>query len=44
MCQHATQLSFAPAYARDRARLLRNWPSSSALHQRLDRLLPKLVE
>jgi len=44
MCQHATQLSFAPAYARDRARLLRNWPSGSALHQRLDRLLPKLVE
>ena len=44
MCQHATQLSFAPAYARDRARLLRNWPSGSALHQRLDRLLPKLAE
>jgi RIO-like serine/threonine protein kinase len=44
MCQHATGLSFAPAYARDRARLLRNWPSSSALHQRLDRLLPRLGE
>ncbi|WP_434729029.1 lipopolysaccharide kinase InaA family protein [Pseudomonas soli] len=44
MCQHATQLSFAPAFARDRARLLRNWPSGSALHQRLDRLLPKRVE
>ncbi|MFB4392339.1 MULTISPECIES: lipopolysaccharide kinase InaA family protein [unclassified Pseudomonas] len=44
MYQHATQLSFAPAYARDRARLLRNWPSGSALHQRLDQLLPRLVE
>ncbi|QCI10304.1 serine/threonine protein kinase [Pseudomonas putida] len=44
MCQHATQLSFAQAYARDRARLLRNWPASSALHQRLDRLLPRLSE
>ncbi|WP_411383640.1 lipopolysaccharide kinase InaA family protein [Pseudomonas sp. L7] len=44
MTQHATQLSFAPAYARDRARLLRNWPSSSALHQRLDQLLPRLTE
>ncbi|QXH47309.1 lipopolysaccharide kinase InaA family protein [Pseudomonas xanthosomatis] len=44
MCQHATQLSFAPAFARDRARLLRNWPSSSALHQRLDQVLPKLAD
>ncbi|MFV3315711.1 lipopolysaccharide kinase InaA family protein [Pseudomonas sp. NY15374] len=44
MTQHATQLSFAPAYARDRARLLRNWPSSSALYQRLDQLLPRLTE
>ncbi|MFV3404351.1 lipopolysaccharide kinase InaA family protein [Pseudomonas sp. NY15463] len=43
-CQHATQLSFAPAFARDRARLLRNWPSSSALHQRLDQVLPRLPE
>ncbi|MDF9617195.1 lipopolysaccharide kinase InaA family protein [Pseudomonas entomophila] len=44
MCQHATQLSFAPAYARDRARLLRNWPKSSALHQRLDQVLPRLAD
>ncbi|PNA02363.1 MULTISPECIES: lipopolysaccharide kinase InaA family protein [unclassified Pseudomonas] len=44
MCQHATQLSFAPAFARDRARLLRNWPSGSALHQRLDAVLPRLTE
>ncbi|MDD2089495.1 lipopolysaccharide kinase InaA family protein [Pseudomonas guariconensis] len=42
MCQHATQLSFAPAYARDRARMLRNWPSGSGLHQRLDALLPRI--
>ncbi|MDF0729769.1 lipopolysaccharide kinase InaA family protein [Pseudomonas entomophila] len=44
MCQHATQLSFAPAYARDRARLLRNWPSGSALHRRLDEVLPRLAD
>ncbi len=43
MRQHATQLSFAKAYARDRARLLRNWPSDSALYQRLDALLPRLT-
>ncbi|AIZ34540.1 lipopolysaccharide kinase InaA family protein [Pseudomonas parafulva] len=44
MTQHATQLSFAPAYARDRARLLRNWPTRSALYQRLDQRLPRLTE
>ncbi|PWB30489.1 serine/threonine protein kinase [Pseudomonas sp. SDI] len=44
MCQHATQLSFAQAFARDRARLLRNWPSGSALYQRLDECLPKLAD
>lgn len=44
MCQHATQLSFAAAYSRDRARMLRNWPSGSALHQRIDQLLPRLAE
>jgi len=44
MCQHATQLSFAPAFARDRARMLRNWPGGSALHQRLDAVLPRLTE
>ncbi|WEJ21321.1 serine/threonine protein kinase [Pseudomonas sp. SD17-1] len=44
MCQHATQLSFAKAFARDRARLLRNWPADSALHQRLDECLPKLAD
>lgn len=44
MCQHSSLSSFAPAFARDRARLLRNWPAASALHQRLDRLLPRLAK
>ncbi|MDD0977117.1 lipopolysaccharide kinase InaA family protein [Pseudomonas fontis] len=44
MCQHATQMSFAQAFARDRARLLRNWPTGSALYQRLDECLPKLAD
>lgn len=44
MSQHATQLSFAPAFARDRARLLRNWPMESALYKRLDECLPKLSD
>ena len=44
MCQHATQMSFAKAFARDRARLLRNWPSSSALYLRLDQRLPRLAD
>ncbi|MFD2640521.1 lipopolysaccharide kinase InaA family protein [Pseudomonas japonica] len=44
MSQHATQLSFAPAFARDRARLLRNWPVESALYKRLDECLPKLSD
>ncbi|MBJ9977008.1 serine/threonine protein kinase [Pseudomonas sp. S75] len=43
MTQHASALSFAPAYARDRARLLRNWPADSALYQRLDQRLPRLT-
>ncbi|VEF07468.1 Serine/threonine protein kinase [Pseudomonas fluorescens] len=41
MCQHASLGSFAPAYARDRARFMRNWPESSALHQVIDQRLPK---
>ncbi|MBA1188748.1 serine/threonine protein kinase [Pseudomonas entomophila] len=41
MCQHTTQRSFAAAQARDRARLLRNWPADSALYQRLDQVLPR---
>ncbi len=43
MCQHASVGSFAPAYARDRARFMRNWPESSALYQVIDQRLPKEV-
>jgi tRNA A-37 threonylcarbamoyl transferase component Bud32 len=42
MCQHGSQASFAPAHARDRARLLRNWPVESALYRLLDGRLPKI--
>jgi tRNA A-37 threonylcarbamoyl transferase component Bud32 len=38
---HTSAASFAPAHARDRARLLRNWPEDSALYQRLDARLPR---
>ncbi|WDH23414.1 lipopolysaccharide kinase InaA family protein [Pseudomonas chlororaphis] len=44
MCQHHSLGSFAPAYARDRARFMRNWPESSALYQVIDQRLPKTVE
>ena len=43
MCQHSSVGSFAPAYARDRARFMRNWPESSALYQVIDQRLPKEV-
>jgi tRNA A-37 threonylcarbamoyl transferase component Bud32 len=43
MCQHGSIGSFAPAYARDRARFMRNWPQSSALYQVIDQRLPKEV-
>jgi Ser/Thr protein kinase RdoA (MazF antagonist) len=43
MCQHASVGSFAPAYARDRARFMRNWPESSALYRVIDERLPKGV-
>lgn len=43
MCQHSSIGSFAPAYARDRARFMRNWPESSALYQVIDQRLPKGV-
>ncbi|MEO4045479.1 lipopolysaccharide kinase InaA family protein [Pseudomonas sp. CAU 1711] len=42
MRQHAGQASFARAYARDRARFLRNWPAASSLHRLLDQRLPRL--
>ncbi len=40
MCQHSSQSSFAAAYARDRARFMRNWPQGSALHALLEQRLP----
>ena len=43
MCQHTSLSSFAPAYARDRARFMRNWPESSALYRVIDQRLPKAV-
>ncbi|HEX8592290.1 MAG TPA: lipopolysaccharide kinase InaA family protein [Pseudomonas sp.] len=42
MCQHSSQASFASAFARDRARFMRNWPEQSALHQLLEQRLPKV--
>ena len=42
MRQHAGPSGFARAYARDRARFLRNWPAESALHRLLDARLPRL--
>ena len=42
MQQHASASSFARAYARDRARFLRNWPAESALYRLLDARLPRL--
>jgi tRNA A-37 threonylcarbamoyl transferase component Bud32 len=41
MCQHRSLASFAPAYAKDRARFMRNWPQDSALYQLIDQRLPK---
>ncbi|RMW06649.1 hypothetical protein ALP03_02045 [Pseudomonas amygdali pv. tabaci] len=43
MQQHSSQSSFAAAYARDRARFMRNWPVQSALHQILEQRLPKIT-
>jgi tRNA A-37 threonylcarbamoyl transferase component Bud32 len=42
MQQHPSLGSFTPAYARDRARFLRNWPADSRLYQLLDERLPQL--
>ncbi|MFJ3482825.1 lipopolysaccharide kinase InaA family protein [Pseudomonas sp. NPDC090202] len=41
MCQHRSASSFASAFAKDRARFMRNWPADSALHQLLEQRLPK---
>ncbi|WLI07231.1 lipopolysaccharide kinase InaA family protein [Pseudomonas sp. FP597] len=43
VCQHSSAASFAPAYARDRARFMRNWPQDSALYQLIDQRLPRQV-
>ncbi|MGA3678612.1 lipopolysaccharide kinase InaA family protein [Pseudomonas graminis] len=40
MCQHGSQTSFATAFAKDRARFMRNWPADSALHQLLEQRIP----
>ncbi|WP_313501057.1 serine/threonine protein kinase [Stutzerimonas nitrititolerans] len=40
--QHGSDASFARAYAKDRARFLRNWPTDSALHCLLEERLPRL--
>lgn len=42
VCQHSSDSSFAPAFERDRARFLRNWPTHSALYRVLDERLPRL--
>ena len=44
MCQHTSLSSFAPAYARDRARFMRNWGEGSALYRVIDQRLPRQVE
>ena len=38
--QHGSLRTYTPAWARDRQRLLRNWPASCALHRWLDDHLP----
>ena len=43
MQQHRRAGSFAPAYAKDLARFLRNWPQDSTLYQVLDERLPSVV-
>ena len=42
MQQHHNMRSFARAYAKDRTRLLRNWPHDSPLYRLLDQRLPQL--
>lgn len=44
MCQHSSEASFASAYAKDRARFMRNWPQDSALYQLIDQRLPKVSQ
>jgi len=44
LVQHRSEISYARAWRRDRARLLRNWPADSPLHRWLDRSLPAARE
>ncbi len=44
MCQHRSVASFAPAYARDRARFMRNWPEGSGLYRLMDQRLPTAID
>jgi tRNA A-37 threonylcarbamoyl transferase component Bud32 len=41
MRQHRCRHRFARAYARDRARFLKNWPADCALYRLLDQRLPR---
>lgn len=41
--QHRSVARFRQAFAKDRERLLRNWPADSVLYRLLDRRLPKTV-
>lgn len=43
MCQHSSHSAFAAAFAKDRARFMRNWPADSALYQLLEQRLPKVM-
>jgi tRNA A-37 threonylcarbamoyl transferase component Bud32 len=40
LVRHASAEGYARAWRRDRARMLRNWPATSVLHQWLDKNLP----
>ncbi|HEY0288706.1 MAG TPA: lipopolysaccharide kinase InaA family protein [Pseudomonas sp.] len=44
MCQHGSQASFADAFAKDRARFMRNWPADSALYQLLEQRIAKVLK
>jgi len=43
MRQHSAVASFALAFAKDRARFMRNWPQDSALYQVIDQRLPREI-
>ncbi|WP_268799260.1 lipopolysaccharide kinase InaA family protein [Pseudomonas huanghezhanensis] len=43
MCQHSSLASFVDAFAKDRARFMRNWPMDSALYLLLDARIPRVA-